>query len=288
VAPRRVHEELQRVERARDRRGRDPARLLGRLVAHDDVALFERGTQTGDVVLGQLVLVGESLDVLLLDETALGGLLEQALDRREVVQVNRVAQCVVPFARGGLPDVGAPAALHGLPRGAATRPSYRTALHRSPFPNQVFFYFRTKSHSLLTRQKSAFYGTSGNFPELDTQNDDVRPELPRFGRSARGARKTLPQEAESGLDRLAGELLARPLGDDAPPASLAVCVVLVDFDADARIFAQHRGFPALGRDRDDCAVLVRVDERHHVGRFARVAAEARDPLPAQKFLDLAA
>ena len=49
--------------------------------------------ETGDVVLGQLVLVGESLNVLFLDETALGGLLEQALDRREVMQMNRVAQC---------------------------------------------------------------------------------------------------------------------------------------------------------------------------------------------------
>jgi len=39
------------------------------------------------------VLVGESLNVLLLDETALGGLLEQALGRREIVQVNGVAQC---------------------------------------------------------------------------------------------------------------------------------------------------------------------------------------------------
>jgi len=39
------------------------------------------------------MLVGESLNVLLLDETALGGLLEQALDRREVVQVNRLVQC---------------------------------------------------------------------------------------------------------------------------------------------------------------------------------------------------
>ena len=67
--------------------------VLGRLLAHDDVALFERGAETGDVVLGQLVLVGESLNVLLLDETALGGLLEQALGRREVVQMNRVAQC---------------------------------------------------------------------------------------------------------------------------------------------------------------------------------------------------
>jgi hypothetical protein len=39
------------------------------------------------------MLVGERLNVLLLDEAALGGLLEQSLDRREVVQMNRVAQC---------------------------------------------------------------------------------------------------------------------------------------------------------------------------------------------------
>jgi hypothetical protein len=93
VPARGVHEELQRVERARDRRGCDGARLLGRLVAHDDVAVFQRGAQAGEIVLGQLVLVGQRLDVLLLDEAALGSLLEQALDRREVVQVNRVAQC---------------------------------------------------------------------------------------------------------------------------------------------------------------------------------------------------
>jgi hypothetical protein len=93
VAPRRVHEELQRVERAGDRRGRDRASLLARLLAHDDVALLERGAKAGEVVLGQLVLVGQSLNVLLLDEAALSGLLEQALDRREVMQVNRVAQC---------------------------------------------------------------------------------------------------------------------------------------------------------------------------------------------------
>jgi hypothetical protein len=93
VPARGVHEELQRVEGARDRCGCDRARLLASLLAHHDVALLERGAQTGDVVLGQLVLVGESLNVLLLDETALGGLLEQALDRREVMQMNRVVQC---------------------------------------------------------------------------------------------------------------------------------------------------------------------------------------------------
>src|SRR5581483_11464104 len=68
-------------------------RLLGRVLAHDDVPLLERGAQSREVVLGQLVLVGEGLDVLLLDETALGGLLEQALGGREVVQVNGLVQC---------------------------------------------------------------------------------------------------------------------------------------------------------------------------------------------------
>jgi hypothetical protein len=38
------------------------------------------------------VLVRERLKVLLLDEAALGGLLEQALGGREIVQVNGVAQ----------------------------------------------------------------------------------------------------------------------------------------------------------------------------------------------------
>jgi len=38
------------------------------------------------------VLVRQRFDLLLLDEAALGGLLEQALGRREVVQMNRVAQ----------------------------------------------------------------------------------------------------------------------------------------------------------------------------------------------------
>jgi Lhr-like helicase len=93
VAARRVHEELQRVERAGDGRGRDRASLLGSLLAHDDIALLECGAKAGEVVLRQLVLVRQSLDVLLLDEAALGGLLEQALDRREVMQVNRVVQC---------------------------------------------------------------------------------------------------------------------------------------------------------------------------------------------------
>jgi hypothetical protein len=124
-----VHEELQRVERARDRCGCDRARrLLRRLVAHDDVALLERGTQTGDVVLGQLVLVGESLNVLLLDETALGGLLEQALDRREVMQMNRVAQCLVPFGLEGLPDSGAPGGV--LIRATAAPPPTRVIERR--------------------------------------------------------------------------------------------------------------------------------------------------------------
>ena len=46
VPARCVHEELQRVERARDGCGCDRARLLRRLLAHDDVALFERGAES--------------------------------------------------------------------------------------------------------------------------------------------------------------------------------------------------------------------------------------------------
>jgi hypothetical protein len=71
--------------------GRDRPRLLLRL-AHDDVALFERQPERRNVVLGQLVLVRQRRDVLLLDESALGGLLEQTLDGGEVVQVNGFVQ----------------------------------------------------------------------------------------------------------------------------------------------------------------------------------------------------
>jgi hypothetical protein len=71
--------------------GRDRPRLLLRL-AHDDIALLERGAESREVVLGQLVLVRQRLNVLLLDESALGGLLEQTLGRREVVQMNGFVQ----------------------------------------------------------------------------------------------------------------------------------------------------------------------------------------------------
>jgi hypothetical protein len=67
--------------------------------AHEHVALFERGAQRGQLVLLELVLVGERLELLLLDEAALGGLLEQALGRREVMQMNRFAQ-LNPFLSG--------------------------------------------------------------------------------------------------------------------------------------------------------------------------------------------
>ena len=45
------------------------------------------------------MLVGEGLDLLLVDETALGGLLEQALGGAEVVQMYGVAQ-FIPFLSG--------------------------------------------------------------------------------------------------------------------------------------------------------------------------------------------
>ena len=93
-----VHEELERVERARRRRR---GLLLGGRGAHDDVALLERGAQGSELLVLELVLVRQRLDLLLLDEAALGGLLEQALGRREVVQVNRVGQFNPFLSRSG-------------------------------------------------------------------------------------------------------------------------------------------------------------------------------------------
>ena len=53
------------------------------------------------------MLVRQSLNVLLLDESALGGLLEQALGRGEVVQMNGFVQFNVLSLVNGLPDCGA-------------------------------------------------------------------------------------------------------------------------------------------------------------------------------------
>jgi hypothetical protein len=95
-----VHEELERVERARRRRS---CLLLGDSRAHDHVALFERDAQGRELLILELVLVRQRLDLLLLDEAALGGLLEQALGRRQIMQVNRVAQLnPFPFVVGPL------------------------------------------------------------------------------------------------------------------------------------------------------------------------------------------
>jgi hypothetical protein len=95
----RVHEQLQGIERAA-RRARHGAGLRGGVGAHDDVALVERGAQRSEIVLAELVLVGKRRELLLVNEAAFGGLLDEALGRREVVQVNRVAQWN-PFRRGG-------------------------------------------------------------------------------------------------------------------------------------------------------------------------------------------
>jgi hypothetical protein len=56
------------------------------------------------------VLVRERHELLLVDETALGGLLDEALGRREIVQVNGLAQ-LNPFlgrmrAAGRRPSIG--------------------------------------------------------------------------------------------------------------------------------------------------------------------------------------
>ena len=89
VPSRGVHEELERVEGA----GRGgPGLCGGRSGAHDHVALLERRAEPGHLVVGHLVLVGQRLELPLLDETALGGLLEQALGRHQIVQMARLVQ----------------------------------------------------------------------------------------------------------------------------------------------------------------------------------------------------
>ena len=78
------------VRRRRSLGGRDGG-------ADDHVALVEGGAERRNLVLGQVVLVGEGLQVALLDETAVGGLLEQAIGRRQVVQM-RVSQWNLPLS----------------------------------------------------------------------------------------------------------------------------------------------------------------------------------------------
>jgi hypothetical protein len=103
VPPGRIHEELERVERARRRRRRLRRRDGG---ADDDVALVERGVERRELVLCQLVLVGERLQLPLLDEAAVGGLLDQALGRRQIMQM-RVSQRNLPtFSVVGLAAFG--------------------------------------------------------------------------------------------------------------------------------------------------------------------------------------
>ena len=105
--------------------------------AHDHVALVERGAQRGHVVLGELVLVGERLELLLFDEAALGGLLDEALGRREVVQMNRVAQLNPSLVVAGPLRRRPPRrpARGRYPRSSVALLIYRTDCLGSPFPN---------------------------------------------------------------------------------------------------------------------------------------------------------
>src|SRR5712691_7352430 len=58
----------------------------------------------------------------------------------------------------------------------------------------VFFYFRTKSHSLLMQGKSPLDGAAGYLVEGDTEDDDLRAKLSGLCGAARGAGETLAQE----------------------------------------------------------------------------------------------
>ena len=71
--------------------------------------------ERSNLLLGQLVLVGEGFELLLFDEAALGGLLDEALGRRQIVQM-RLSQWNLPLSVEGT----APFATPGAPaRGGA-------------------------------------------------------------------------------------------------------------------------------------------------------------------------
>ena len=75
--------------------------------ADGHVALVERGLKGRDLVVGQIVLVGERLELPFLDETAVGGLLDEALGRRQIVQM-RVSQWNLPLSVVGTAPFAAP------------------------------------------------------------------------------------------------------------------------------------------------------------------------------------
>jgi len=84
--------------------------------------------ERSNLLLGQLVLVGEGFELLLLDETALGGLLDEALGRRQIVQM-RLSQWNLPLSVVGTAPLAGPGApARGMPA-TAGRPllaTYRT------------------------------------------------------------------------------------------------------------------------------------------------------------------
>ena len=68
------------------------------------------------IFVGQIVLVGERLELPFLDETAISGLLDEALGRRQIVQV-RISQWNLPLSVGGTaPFAGPEAPARGVAR----------------------------------------------------------------------------------------------------------------------------------------------------------------------------
>jgi hypothetical protein len=78
--------------------------------------------QRRDFFLGELVLVGEGLELLFLDEAALGGLLDEALGRSQIVQM-RLSQWNLPLSVvGTAPLAGPEAPARGMARDCRSAP----------------------------------------------------------------------------------------------------------------------------------------------------------------------
>ena len=126
-----VQEQLERVgrDRVRDRSGRLDGVL--RVGPQLDVALFEGALELVQVVGREVVLERERLELALLHEAALGGLVEKGLDMSKLKQVVQM----ILSCRGAWPRTGM--SIHAF---TATQKVKRYNSREIPLPLPVFLH----------------------------------------------------------------------------------------------------------------------------------------------------
>src|SRR5215467_7671206 len=136
-----------------------------------------------------------------------------------------VSLSVVPFGRGGLPVSRRPGGVISAYYGGA---AIRVIERRCTEVHSQTGCFSISVQSLipcLRRENSPLDGAARDLVEIDAEDDDVRPELSRFGGAPCSAGEALSHEGQSGFHRIAGDFSVGAVGDDAAPASLPVGVV---------------------------------------------------------------